>query len=1294
MGSEHELGASATSGAGGGAVGIAGSVAIDIENINTNASLDGTLNAGAGDVRIAAASNATTATEALPTGAGVTGVGSVGIGASVGVAVIDDKTTANLNGSLTGGHDLTLASSTTHAATVSAKTGAAGGKVAVVPSVAIAISNVTTTATVVDGNTLDPSGDFSATADQTASAHTTALGDAEGSSAAIGVSLALVIANHRVEATLLRDIDATGGVGLGAHGASGSSATARASAAGAPEGSSEGGHAGNGVDQQVAGERSFASDTSTANGGDGSGGAESTPTASTSGGGVDIAAAVAINLATSISRATIGAITVHAGGRFALSTSADTDAQATADGSAVQPADSSAPTDSSAPADSSGGAGAPSDSSGGGVSIGAAVAINYDRITNEALLPADASVSAHGAAVEALVTNGGLSGRGASAMSGAGGGAVGIAGSVAIDIENSHTVASIDGVLDAADGDVKIAAASNTQTETNALPSKETGGVTGAKSVGIGASVAVSILDDLTLAELPGTLNGGADIELDASTTHLATTNAKTGAAGGKVAVVPSVAIVLSNITTIATVSSGNGLDVDGAFSASADQTASAHTSAEGSAEGSSAAIGVSLALTIANHRTEATLYRDLDAGGAVSLSAHGASDSSASAVASAAGAPQDESGAADPTDNTGHAGTGVSDQVEHERGFASQTSVANGGDGSGDAASTPAASTSGGGVSVAAAVAINLAKTISLATIGAITIHAGGLFTLSSSADTDAQATADGSAGRSKATESPADDSSGDEAVREEDDAIPGGGGGEEHEHMGGAMDGSGSASAGSPSDSSTSGVTIGAAVAINYVRVINEAILPSGATVTADGATLEAVMTDDGTNTLSASATSGAGGGAVGIAGSVAIEIENIQTTARMAGTLTAGSGDVAITATSDSETTTDALPEGAGVSGVGSVGIGASVAVTIIDDTTTAELTGTLSGGHDLALAASTTHLATTHAKTGASGGKVAVVPSVAIAISDITTTAHVSSGTDLVITGSFSATADQTASAETTAEGDAQGKSAAIGVSLALTIANHIVEARLSRNLTAAGAVTLAANGSSETSATAKASAAGAPEDGSAAAAPSDSTGHASNGVSDQVAHERSFAGSTSTANGGNGTGSAENTPEAKTSNGGVSVAAAVAINLAKVIARAVIDGIVIVTTGLFSLLSSAHANAHATADGSAVQPPTDSSAPADSTSGGSGAPSDSGNLGVRGIPSAPHTRTRTRPPTAAPSRRLRTRARPAIRAPRPIRAQVGRAALRATPPLVSRSVWVWRSTTSASRTKRGHPRTAP
>jgi hypothetical protein len=176
---------------------------------------------------------------------------------------------------------------------------------------------------------------------------------------------------------------------------------------------------------------------------------------------------------------------------------------------------------------------------------------------------------------------------------------------------------------------------------------------------------------------------------------------------------------------------------------------------------------------------------------------------------------------------------------------------------------------------------------------------------------------------------------------------------------------------------------------------------------------------------------------------------------------------------------------------------VGIGASVAVALIDDTTTAQLLGTLVGGGNVTIAAGTTHLATTHAKTGASGGKVAVVPSVAIVISNITTLATAGPGNDLSV-GAFSVSTDQTASANTTAEGEAKAKTAAIGVSLALTIANHRSEATLLRNLTARGAVTLVANGKSDTSATAKASAAGAPQDASSAAAPADPSGGGSDG----------------------------------------------------------------------------------------------------------------------------------------------------------------------------------------------------
>ena len=194
-------------------------------------------------------------------------------------------------------------------------------------------------------------------------------------------------------------------------------------------------------------------------------------------------------------------------------------------------------------------------------------------------------------------------------------------------------------------------------------------------------------------------------------------------------------------------------------------------------------------------------------------------------------------------------------------------------------------------------------------------------------------------------------------------------------------------------------------------------------------------------------------------------------------------------------------------------------------LIDDTTTAELTGTLVGGRNLTIGAATTHLANAHAKTGAAGGKVAVVPSVAIVISNISTYATVDDGSDLSV-AAFSVTADQTASATTTAEGDAKGNTAAIGVAVALTIANHRSEAKLLRNLTSSGAVTLVANGTSETSATAKASAAGAPQDASSAAAPADPSGggSAGDGVTNQVSGERSFANGMSIDNGGKAVGS--------------------------------------------------------------------------------------------------------------------------------------------------------------------------
>ena len=195
-----------------------------------------------------------------------------------------------------------------------------------------------------------------------------------------------------------------------------------------------------------------------------------------------------------------------------------------------------------------------------------------------------------------------------------------------------------------------------------------------------------------------------------------------------------------------------------------------------------------------------------------------------------------------------------------------------------------------------------------------------------------------------------------------------------------------------------SCSGATIAAAVAIDKADITNDAVLPAGATVTANGATIHALMHSQ--HELSANATSGASGGSVGLAGALAIELEDIETIASLSGTLDAGSGDVSIAAASDASSSASALPAD-GTTSASSVGIGASVALGIVDDATTAQIDGALVGGGDVTLSATTVHGLAVHAKTGAAGGDVAIVPSVAIALSNITTTAAVTSGTALAI-----------------------------------------------------------------------------------------------------------------------------------------------------------------------------------------------------------------------------------------------------------------------------------------------------
>ena len=79
-----------------------------------------------------------------------------------------------------------------------------------------------------------------------------------------------------------------------------------------------------------------------------------------------------------------------------------------------------------------------------------------------------------------------------------------------------------------------------------------------------------------------------------------------------------------------------------------------------------------------------------------------------------------------------------------------------------------------------------------------------------------------------------------------------------------------------------------IGAAVAINLVKVTNTATVGANDLISSNGLGLNAAMRSsggaDGKNTVDTEATAGAGNGKVGIAGSLALTIADIETNAEI--------------------------------------------------------------------------------------------------------------------------------------------------------------------------------------------------------------------------------------------------------------------------------------------------------------------------------------------------------------------------------------------------------------------------
>ncbi|MCP5009491.1 MAG: hypothetical protein GY942_05895, partial [Aestuariibacter sp.] len=355
-------------------------------------------------------------------------------------------------------------------------------------------------------------------------------------------------------------------------------------------------------------------------------------------------------------------------------------------------------------------------------------------------------------------------------------------------------------------------------------------------------------------------LTGAHDLHLSATSDNSVNTIAKAGGkAGTGVGVGGALATSLANNETRTTLGSGSDQSFGGDFSAKANHVGSTTTFADGSAGGDSAAIGVALGLNIVNDNTLSTSKRNITAAGDISFIAHAAAASSAGAKASATGA-KDEGD--NPDDQ------GVDKKIGAERKLANDKAIETGTTGTDGVSDTPKAETSEGGVSVAAAIGVNIASSTALAEIPAgRTVSSEGILTLSSSNNSDATAKANGMA------------------------------------------TGAGAAN-------------VGAAVAINLVSAKNQALVGSGAEITADWLTLEAKRTevkDDTTDVVGAEAISGASGGKVGIAGSLALNLSDSKNEAIIGknSTVTLDGGDIKLVAEGATSATVLATAKGSAVS-----------------------------------------------------------------------------------------------------------------------------------------------------------------------------------------------------------------------------------------------------------------------------------------------------------------------------------------------------------------------------------------
>jgi hypothetical protein len=552
----------------------------------------------------------------------------------------------------------------------------------------------------------------------------------------------------------------------------------------------------------------------------------------------------------------------------------------------------------------------------------------------------------------------------AEATSGAGATDVSVAGSLGLNIVDNRSEAVVkSGAVVNADGsdgdavgsDVTVKAES---TSVNAATANSK--VTGSGDVGVGASVALNVINDnVTRAEIENTavLTHAGNVELTATSDHLVRTKTQAGASGD-VAVSPAVAIsIIDNDTTALVGSAATPLDASGTVDAKADHTSSVKTIGDAVAAGSDVGVGAAVGVAVTYDTVLATVARNVTAGNTVTIEAKTDIDGAVETKASAKGNKSSSDGGKD-------ADTEANEKVKNNSNTETSTDLPKANDKTTDANSTSSSESSTGSssVGVAAAVSVNVVTVDITASIqGGADVDAGsGSVLVSAKTEVDATAKA-----------------------------------------LGIAVE---------LSESNN----VGAAVSLNVVDIENKAFVAAGSIIEGNGITIEAVTTGNKKNEFIVwGAAAGGGTGDVGVAGSVGINVVNITTEA----SARAGShllSDSSLIVTAENDMVVQTLAAGGGFSS--GTAVGAAVAVAVVTSSNKAFIAGDADAAGAMSITAETyvsplkvdvpllgdsddptiTSLAVAG---GASSGDVGVAGAVVVDIFNLTTHAYLDDNSNI-------------------------------------------------------------------------------------------------------------------------------------------------------------------------------------------------------------------------------------------------------------------------------------------------------